>query len=241
MKRIAALALVVLAFGTNAALGYDASALNVLGFSPDGRYFAFAQEGDNEGGHYSITIAMEVASSRMVGGSPFIGIEDNQTLVDSQAKAAKLIEQLHISSQSSMAIAVPDAKVQETVNSTSVDLLRSAAVKMLAMTPDWFGPDVRLVLNQTSRPSRKCDHGEAGIVSFGMQLDRMPLPPIKIGADKNIPYWVDCPAQYGIAGAHALRLQDGATALAVIVQYFYFGFEGPDRRFTAVTARIPRS
>ena len=33
-------------------------------------------------------------------------------------------------------------------------------------------------------------------------------------------------------------LPDGSTALAVVIQYFYMAFEGPDRRFLVVTGRV---
>jgi predicted secreted protein len=38
---------------------------------------------------------------------------------------------------------------------------------------------------------------------------------------------------------HALHLPDGSSAIAVLIQYFSQAFEGPDRRFIAVTARVP--
>ena len=33
-------------------------------------------------------------------------------------------------------------------------------------------------------------------------------------------------------------LPDGSTALAVVIQYFYMAYQGPDRRFIVVTGRV---
>lgn len=233
------LALISVAISTQAAFGYDASALKVIGFSPDGRYFAFAEDGDNEAGHYTITIVMDVARNRMVAGSPFVGIEDNETLDKANARAAKAIEKLRVAKQPSLTVTVPEAKAQETANSTPVDKLREAAVKALTL-PDGFGPGARLVLTQSARPSRKCDKGEEGAAVFRLRLEKKSAKPVQIGGARNISSPDDCPLGYGIAEAHALRLPDGSGALAVVVQYFYNGFEGTDRRFMAVTARIPK-
>ncbi len=232
------LALFVVAIGTQAALGYDASALKVIGFSPDGRYFALEENGDNEGGHYTTTIVMDVAKSRSVSGSPFVGIEDNETLDKANARAAKMIETLGISKQPSLTVTVPEAKAQETADSTPVDKIREAAVKVLTL-PDGFGPGARLTLTHSTRPSRKCDKGEDGAAVIRLRLEKKAAKPVQISGARNIPSPEDCLIGYGIAEAHVLHLPDGGSALAVIVQYFYNGFEGTDRRFMAVTARIP--
>ena len=99
MRLLFALASFVLS--TQAAIAFDASALTVIGFSPDGRAFALAEDGDNEGGHYTTTIVMDVAKSRNVAGSPFVGIEDNETLEKANARAASTIRRLKIATKPS--------------------------------------------------------------------------------------------------------------------------------------------
>ena len=73
---------------------------------------------------------------------------------------------------------------------------------------------------------------------FGLTLERKGRPTIHLSRDQTIPTSRGCPERYGIAEAHAHPLPDGSTALAVIVQYFYTGFEGPDRRFIVVAGRV---
>ena len=109
------------------------------------------------------------------------------------------------------------------------------------MPDDWFGPDARLTIASFTTKKR-CfkDEGDdrtpAGLV---LTLEHKKKR-VELNRDKNVPASRGCVSAYGLAEVHALRLPGGQTALAVVLQYFAQGFEGPDRRFLAVTAKIPR-
>lgn len=235
-----ALALLVLAISMQVAAAYDASALRVIGFSPDGRHFAFEENGDNEAGHYTTTVILDTATSKHAAGSPFAGIEDNETLDKANARAAAAIKRLHIGTKPSLTVTVPEAVAHETAVSSPIEKLQDAMVKTLAL-PEGFGSGARLTLTQSLKRSRKCQYDEAGATVFRLALEKTSAKPLLIGSAQNISSPDDCPTGYGIAEAHMLKLPGGSEVIGVIVQYFYAGFEGTDRRFMAVTARIPKS
>jgi predicted secreted protein len=251
-----ALALAALAAAPAARAG-NGAAVNVLGFSADGRYFAFEQYGkqDGSGTLFSSIIAIEIAGDRPVKGTPVSAIMDpdnpslgneprEKQLADIRAKAAAdaaaLLQQLGISGAGQMVASVRDSRSRHLLQPEEIKNATKAVVGAVALPADRFGPDTRLVLREFDIALPRCN----GLVSgehptgFGLTVERKGRPTIHLRRDQTIPTSRGCPEQYGIAEAHALPLADGATALAVVIQYFFPAFEGPDRRFLVVTGRI---
>ncbi len=97
MRRISAIILLALTLAPPAAKGGETDELKALGFSPDGRYFAFEQKGANEGVPYSITTLIEVASGRLVKGSrTTYSDEERRQLAKFKKDTAKQIRKLKI-------------------------------------------------------------------------------------------------------------------------------------------------
>jgi predicted secreted protein len=259
MKRIGPAVLFVLATAVKAAVAGDGAALNVLGFSADGRYFAFEQYGeqDGSGSLYSTIAALEVAGDRMVKGSPVAAIMDpddpklgkeprDKQLGDVRAKAAAdaapLLQQLGIGHPGVMLAAVRRARSRAMLDAEGVKAARQAVLSTVALPAEAFGSDARLMLRDFDIALPRCKDLVSGEhpSGFGLTLERKGRPTIHLHRDQTIPEARRCPDQYGIAEAHALPLPDGSAALAVLIQYFYQAFEGPDRRFLAVTGRVVR-
>jgi predicted secreted protein len=108
------------------------------------------------------------------------------------------------------------------------------------LPPERFGPDTRLVLREFDIALPRCKDLVTGEhpSGFGLTLERKGRSTIHLRRDQTIPVARGCPEQYGIAEVHTLPLSDGTTAIAVVIQYFYMAFEGPDRRFLVVTGRV---
>ncbi len=91
MNRIGTAILLALALGGGGAQARagDGSAVNVLGFSADGRYFAFEQYGeqDGSGSFYSTITAIEIAGDRLVKGMPVAAIMDPDNPAPGQGAA----------------------------------------------------------------------------------------------------------------------------------------------------------
>jgi predicted secreted protein len=261
MKRIGIaflLALAVAAMPRHALAG-DGAALSVIGFSPDGRYFAFEQYGeqDGSGSLYSIINAIQVAGDKPVKGLPITTIMDpdnpslgkaprDQQLADIRAKAAKaaapILQQLNISEAGHMVVSTRDAQARSILHSEQVKAAMKAVVTTVNLPVEHFGADARMVLREFDIAVPRCkdlstrEHPSG----FGLTLERKGRPTIHLNRDQTIPPSRRCPEQYGIAEAHALTLADGSTALAVVIHYFYQAFEGPDRRFLVVTGRVAK-
>lgn len=259
MNRIGTAILLSLALAATApgALAGDGSAINVLGFSADGRYFAFEQYGeqDGSGSIYSTITAIEIAGDRLAKGMPVAAIMDpdnpslgkeprEKQLADIRAKAAAdagaVLSQLGIAVAGHMVASVRDSRARSILQPEQVKTAQNAVVAAITLPADRFGPDTRLMLREFDIALPRCKDLVSGEHpnGFGLTLERKGRPTIHLRRDQTIPESRGCPEKYGIAEAHAHPLPDGSMALAVIIQYFYTAFEGPDRRFIVVTGRV---
>jgi predicted secreted protein len=259
MNRIGTAILFALAMIAKSAAAGDGAALNVLGFSADGRYFAFEQYGEQNGSGslYAMITALEVASDRPVKGSPITALMDpddpklgkeprDKQLNDIRAKAAAdaaaLLKQLGISQAGAVMASARRSRSGLMLDAEDVKAARHAAVSNVALPPEAFGADARLVLRDFDIALPRCKDLVPGEhpSGFGLTLERKGRPTIHLHRDQTIPPARGCPDHYGLAEAHALMLPDSSAALAVVIQYFYQALEGPDRRFLAVTGRVVR-
>lgn len=259
MNRIGIAILLAFVLGTAApcARAGDGSAVHILGFSADGRYFAYEQYGEQDGSGtlYSTITAIELTGDRVVKGMPVSAIMDpdnpgfgkeprDKQLADIRAKAAAdaatVLQQLGIAGAGRMVASVRDSRARSILQPEEVKTARKAAVATVTLPADHFGPDTRLVLREFDIALPRCKDIVSGEHpnGFGLTLERKGRPTIHLSRDQTIPVARGCPDHYGIAEAHALALPDGGNALAVLIQYFYTAYEGPDRRFIVVTGRV---
>jgi predicted secreted protein len=235
----------------------DGSAIHVIGFSADGRYFAFEQYGEQDGSgtlHSTIT-AVETIGDHLVKGMPVTAIMDpdnpalgkeprDKQLADIRAKAAAdaaaTLAQLGIAEPGHMVASVRDSRARSILGPEHVKTARKAAVATITLPADRFGPDTRLVVREFDIALPRCKDLVSGEHpnGFALTLERKSRPTIHLSRDQTIPTARGCHDHYGIAEAHALPLPDGTHALAVFIQYFYTAFEGPGRRFIVVTGRV---
>ena len=250
------LALALVAGAVDARAG-DGSAVNVLGFSTDGRHFAFEQYGeqDGPGGFYSTIHAIEIAGDRPVKGTPVAATMDNDDpalgtqptekqlagiRARAAADAAATLQQLGIATAGQMVASVREARARSMLPPEQVKTAMKAVVGTVALPADRFGPDTRLVLREFDIALPRCKDVTSGEHpnGFGLTFERKGRPTIHLSRDQTIPVARGCPKTYGIAEVHAHGLPDGSTALAVVIQYFYMAYQGPDRRFIVVTGRV---
>ena len=259
MTRIASTILLALAcaLGARAATAGDGAALNVLGFSADGRFFAFEQYGvqDGSGSLYATVSAIVIGDGRLVKGLPVTAVMDpddptlakkarEQRLAAIRAKAAAdaapLLKQMGIAQAGNQMVAVLASRARSLLDAEEVRSISKTVVTTVMLPAARFGPDARLQLREFDIALPRCkdlvrgDHPSG----FGLTVERKGRPTIHLSRDQTIPASRGCPDHYGIAEVHDLPLSDGSTALAVLIQYFYMAFEGPDRRFLAVTGRV---
>lgn len=219
------------------ALAGDAAQFNPLGFSEDGRYFAFEEYGiqDGSGFPYANLTILDVADDSWAAGSPFrVRLEDDAASLSDARDAARAQAEPHFDS---FAIATPVLTVAlngdgEPAGDGSLlafgkpgyglDGLQDAATLTLTTTlPDYSGPCTT-------------DYGFDPPVGYVLTLETAGGS-TELHADQSVPASRGCTVAYRLYGVFAPLdwAYKGLTPVAVLSVYTQ-GFEGPDRRFIAV-------
>jgi predicted secreted protein len=232
MKKSIAYILLMLATAAQAPTAVKADELKTLGFSPEGRWFAFEQKGSTtEGGPYSLTTVMEVETSRPAKGSriTYDG-EDKKKLTKINRATVRQIKRLKITNKDLLTVSV---------RGFGAEPFEDAAVKSFVLPSKWFGPDASLVLRTIKLVTQRCKTTNAPPIGYGLVLERVGAPAVQLSHDLAITPSRGCPTRYRIAEIHTRLLKDGGAALAVIVQDLTPGVSGENQGFTAVTAKVP--
>ena len=208
----------------------------IIGFSPDGATFAFEEYGveDGAGFPYSNTYVIDVAADNWVPGTPIrLRDEDESRLVsdlriEARDKASDVLEQYNI--------AVPGAVVASNpATETSADPHRVTFIPRLIVPPS--GAGMSLELAETEMPAADCPDVGQPFKGYTLTLTGSGGPQV-LHVDTQIPKTRRCPIGYAISDVVTYYPDAGDPAIAVIVSVYSIGFEGPDRRFLAVTTRF---
>ena len=210
----------------------------LIGFSPDGAYFAFEEYGveDGSGFPYSAVYVIEVAGDRWLPGTPIrFRIDDEQASLaqargETSERAAPLLDQYQIGRPG---LSVVDNPLTEAL----------ADPFLVAFHPRSFflSNDVpyQLTLEEYVLPAPNCpDIGQGDHRGFRLVLTDPEGATRTLSEDAQIPASRFCPLNYGISEVVTYPLEAGGNALVVLLNVFSVGFEGPDRRFIAVTTTI---
>lgn len=220
----------------------DRALLEVIGYSNDGRYFAFEEYGiqDGSGFAYASIFIVDIEEDRWVVGTPIrqIAEEDIQPLhavrAAARADAVARLEDLAINRPAHVLAFIGDGAAD--TDGLTLDfgrpgfadsngiLNQHTATLEIFKTPsaapcmDWFG----------EKP-----------MGFALRISGEGTN-FEAHRDDNLPRSRNCPITYQIAGVYMpFQAFDLSRAVALISVYAY-GFEGPDRRFIAVPVPIER-
>lgn len=209
----------------------------IIGFSPDGAYMAFEEYGveDGSGFPYSNTFVIDVAADNWVPGSPIrLRDEDESRLVsdlriEARDKASDVIEQYNIAVPGSVVASNPPTEI-------SADPYRVTFLPRLIVPAS--GAGMSLELAETEMPAADCPDVGQAFKAYKLTLTGTAGAQV-LHEDTQIPKSRNCPIGYAISDVVTLYPEAGGDpAIAVIVSVFSVGFEGPDRRFIAVTTRF---
>ncbi len=239
----------------------DALALEILGFSPDGRHFAFMQYGAlaDAGAFMAETYVIDAARDRYVPGVPVrvdAEVEDGDNDMskglkaipaEGRKRAAAVLKRHNISRPGRLVARDEAARPAESDSGSEKPGV--GGTELSGQHPR-LGP-VRLTLDVRqlpwSRGARLGAHPEA--TSCAEELDtptgaafrltlRYGAKTVVLNDDKTIPVSRRCVTGYGLIEAHAFDRPDGKVTLAVVLGMAPRGFEGQDRVFLAVTRVI---
>ena len=220
----------------------DAASMEVLGFSADGKVFAFEEYGvqDGSGFPYASRFYIDTAADSFLPGTPV-----RVTLQDEAATIAQARAQARQQAQA----ARPDAAFAENpgfaagrnaITEISADPARMAVNPRPVFPPIDAPLEFRLEETAVAQPERCRDLGEIR----GFRLVRAATSPggtaQTIHEDSGIPASRGCPLGYAIGGVQTFYPQAGKPVFAVLIAVRQVGFEGPNHRWIAVTGAIPQ-
>ena len=214
----------------------DQALIDFIGYSADLRYFAFEEYGiqDGSGSAYSSVYLIDLQADAWVAGTPYRAAsrEDEKSLVETRLEA-----------QSAAMAKIRDLKIDTPVQiaALSGDGIVGPATEMRFGFPSWGPPgatqgDYTLTLDTFDMaPTPSCTEmiGKPGCwFRFVDQAARMSRTrSIAIGLFRNR---AAVRSATGYMPSSSRTITAGANAVAIVASY-PFGFEGPDRRFLAVS------
>lgn len=228
-------ALVMVLFGAVPAAAGDYADRLIIGFSPDGAYFAFEEYGiqDGSGFPYASIYVIETATDSWVAGTPIrIRIDDETATLQSvrdQAydQAGPILNSLGIGLPGRHLLSNP---LTELGDHRNVAFLVRAFSPL--QTTGWS-----LTVQERALPTDCPDLGQL-IVGFDLWLTSPEGETLQLNHDERIPESRNCPVGYGAADVFAFDRPD-RTILIILLNMFTIGFEGPDRRYLAIATQLP--
>jgi predicted secreted protein len=221
----------------------DAAEREVLGFSPDGRYFAFEQFGiqDGSGFPYSEIVLIDLEADKWVEGTPIrVRLEDESQSLQKARRQARDQAEPHLAKmaiENNALILASNSVYQEMPNP------RAMTFRTFYTTFGHLEPidpanenAIGILLDEFVLPTPEgCPIGDTPMAGFALKARRGSEAYVELHRDTTIPPSRGCPLRYSLSDAVALSTADGNTQkLVMLVNVFSFGFEGADRRFIAV-------
>jgi len=253
MLRCAIPVFAVLSSVSTAALAGDAAARKVIGFSPDGHYFAFEQYTMvyEDEASFSDYVIVDTRTDRFVPGAPIRvlirgddGLDEKKARADALAKAKPLLDRFTIGEPGTRIEGKPSMDLDD------IGIYQTGAQPMArALDIPLPGRMAQITLSNHPIAIVMCDgmggRGTPGkSQGYGMKLTLKIAgsAPIILQHDKALPKSRRCAASYGIAEAYLHKAPDGTLTLAALIEYSdnHDHHAGSNRRFMAVTKRLPK-
>lgn len=236
---VGVLMLAIAVAGTGPASAADSSSLNVLGYSPDGKVFAFEEYGiqDGSGFPYSSIFFLDIDKDEFVAGTPIRVRLDDETAslaavrAQAKAKADPLVAKFKLGAHPGVMVAYnptseADSNPHRLRYHSFLQSPPSDQPSTLELTEKEF-PPVNDCLNMTGNFTgfslKLTEHG-------GKHVDRL------VHEDKQIPKSRTCPNGYRIGAVIAPVTLDAPQIAMIVVSSF--GFEGNNQRWIAVPIRF---
>jgi predicted secreted protein len=236
VTRILATIMAILVFAPCCWAG-DYGDREIIGFSPDGAYFAFEEYGvqDGSGFPYSNIFIIDTAKDDWLAGTPIRRRVDDEMAplsrarAESRAKALPLLAKHGIAPRGVLAVSNP-----------ATELSANPYKVRFRLNPFFNMAERAWTLDLEPLPFPPTAACENFGTTQGLKLT-ITDPDGKqrvLSEDKSVPDSRFCPRGYAISDVVTFTPEGGETTLAVLLSLFRQGFEGTDRRFLAVTTRV---
>jgi predicted secreted protein len=246
MSLHAILTLFLLAFSSQALLAADAAERSILGFSSDGRYFAFEQFGvqDGSGFPYAEIFIIDLETDSWAEGTPIrVRLEDEGQSLEGARRKAKDDGRRHLQAagiEDNARVLASNSVYQEAEDPRQM-IFRSFYTTFGHLEPVDHEDDnvISLQLEEVVLPTPEgCPVGDTPMAGFVLKAKRGSQAYQEVHRDTKIPSSRGCPLKYSLSDAVVFSAADGQTQrMVVLVNVFSLGFEGADRRFLAVPVK----
>jgi predicted secreted protein len=223
------------------ALAGDRAILDVIGYSQDLRYFAYAEYGelDGIGLAYSSIYIVDLNSGDFAGGSPFRAEADEET--------QQPIAEMRIKAQDAAKAGLATLKIDTPaeIEALSGDGVIGPSATMRFGLPAYGEPgategDYTLTLDSFDLPLSDICQEKIGRPGQGFALSLSgDGPKRELHRDATLPDWRGCSVGYRLYAAVMPHETADLSHGVAIVSSYPFDFEGSDRRFVIVPLGSP--
>lgn len=218
----------------------DTSTPQVLGFSADGKVFAFEEYGiqDGSGFPYANRFYIDTTTDSFVAGTPIRVRIDDEAAEISAARAQAREKGDKIVAESVLMANPGFTAGWNTVTELSADPFRMTAYPRPVFPP--IDAPVEFRIEEIPMASSGTCEGLGDVAGFRLlRIDPTPGGQTAlVHEDASLPASRNCPQGYRIGGIQTFHPQSGDPVFAVIIAVRSVGFEGPDYRWIAVTGRL---
>lgn len=223
----------------------DFSTLNLIGFSKDGRYLAFEEYGmqDGSGFPYSNIYVVDVVKNSFAGNPVRVRI-DNETATEKLAR-----------SRAKLGSSAAFKRFGIVLGNTGTQVVSRLLTDLSANNVPSKGPndaqtinfaeiigsmyqsgDYELKLKSTKTKTKECDAfgDDYDVLMLDVTLyDRENKKTTILQKDSSLPSSRGCPINYVMQHVYLYQ-----GYIAVFINTYHVGFEGPDMRYMVVTGKI---
>lgn len=239
--RKAAVALLASLLATAGASAGDFSTFQTLGFSPDGKVYAFEEFGvqDGSGFPYSTVYFIDTEKDAYLPGTPIRSRIDDEEAdlakarAESRDKAKSLIEQYKVLSNPGL-LAAFNPMGEAGVDRKRIEYFQHAIEPMVGGSYALALEDIALDMTDKCR-----DLAPDGVKGFRLTLAKRDgaAADTVVHEDTRVPESRNCPHSYQISGAITFNPLGADPVHVALVLVRSFGFEGSDGRWIAVPFR----
>ncbi|MCW5715357.1 MAG: DUF2259 domain-containing protein [Bauldia sp.] len=237
MRRLILAIAALFALASAAAAG-DYADREFIGFSPDGRYFAFEEYGiqDGSGFPYSNIYLIDTSTDSWVTGTPVrVRLDDESATLEAARAQARAGAATALASRG---VGLPGRLLVSNPLTEVVDRHFAEFFTLVFVPPQ---TDTNIVtIDEYTLPVKSCPADFGQTMGFDLMLQTVDGAERRLHHDNAIPASRGCPLAYGISDVVAFDTPGGEVVLIILVNVFQIGFEGPDRRFIAIATSIPQ-
>lgn len=215
----------------NTAHARDAALSRIIGFSPDGKYFAFEQYGigDGSGFPFSEIFFIDTIKNTWVEDPVRVFIKDDgvslsKARIKAVAEATPIIKRLGTTLHGFTVVSNPITQEIADRNNINFGVFPDA--------PLYDSYNIKLTTRSFQSESCKA-YGDIKI--FNLDLTSLSNQGItKSYADNSLPKSRDCALDYSISEVHYFEATNGDVVFMTFVNIMSYGWEGRDRRFMVI-------